>query len=74
MVPSGVRAIDGCHSKPFQTGECTHEGCEKYAPGNNTGKATLIQLRYAEKDGKLVRVGSKGKRLTIAEHIERLEN
>lgn len=73
MVPSGVRAIDGCHAKPFQTGECTHEGCEKYAPGNNTGKATLIQLRYAEKDGKLVRVGSKGKRLTIAEHIERLE-
>lgn len=72
MVASGRRAIDGCHAKPFQSGECTHEGCEAYAPGNKTGPGTLIQLRYVEKDGKLVQK-STGKRLTIAEHIERLK-
>ena len=72
MVPSGIRAIAGTHSKPFQTGVCTHAECSKYAPGNKTGKGTLIQLRYAEEDGKLVRK-STGHRLTIAEHIERVK-
>ena len=72
MVPSGIRAVAGTHSKPFQTGVCTHAECSKYAPGNKTGKGTLIQLRYAEEDGKLVRK-STGHRLTIAEHIERVK-
>jgi len=76
MVKSGVRAIDGCHAKPFQTGECNHTGCEKYAPGNTTGPGTLIQLRYVEVDGKLIQKKRgdghpTGRRLSIAEHIER---
>ena len=74
MVPSGVRAIPGTHAKPFQTGVCTHAECSKYAPGNKTGKGTLIQLRYVEdENGKLVRK-STGKRLTMEEHEEAIIN
>ncbi len=52
------RAPNGMHSKPFQTDVCDHPHC---ADRTMHGKATLVQLKY------------EGKRLTIMEHIERLQ-
>jgi hypothetical protein len=60
----GGRCNKGHHRQPYVTGFCDQPQCASH---NKHGKATLIQLKYPDKDG--VR-----RRLTIAEHIERVRN
>lgn len=60
----GGRCNHGHHRQPYVTGFCDKPQCASH---NKHGKATLIQLKYVDKEGKK-------RRLTVAEHVERVRN
>jgi len=61
---AGGRCFAGHHRQPYVTGYCDEPQCASH---NKHGKATLIQVKYPDKDGKK-------RRLTVAEHVERVRS
>ena len=60
----GGRCNKGHHRQPYVTGYCDKPQCASH---NKHGQATLIQVKYPDKDGKK-------RRLTVAEHVERVRS
>jgi hypothetical protein len=61
----GGRCNHGHHRQPYVTGFCGESACIEKGV-NKHGKATLIQHKFV--------IGDEKRRLTIKEHIERIQN